>query len=389
MSEKKLREAVIVAYGRTPYCKANKGSFANVHPVEYGAQALLGVLSRVPQLKAEDIDDVIMGCAMPFGVQGANMARLIVQRAGLPDTVTAQTVNRYCSSGLQTIATAANAIRCGEEDVIVAGGVESMSMVPMLVGIEDADPWLMEHRPEVYTIMGITAENVARQWNVSREDMDAMAVESHRRAAKAQAEGCFDDQIIPITVPGPDGKDVVVTKDEGIRPGCNIESLSQLKPCFLENGSVTAATSSQRTDGAGFVVLMSEEKAKELGIKPLARFVAFATGGVPAEVMGVGPIEAVPKVLKKTGMTIDQMDVIELNEAFASQALAVIRTTGMDPAKVNPWGGAMALGHPLGATGAMLTCKALSYLKRSGGKYGMVTMCIGGGMGAAGIFEMM
>lgn len=389
MSEKKLREAVIVAYGRTPYCKANKGSFANVHPVEYGAQALLGVLSRVPQLKAEDIDDVIMGCAMPFGVQGANMARLIVQRAGLPDTVTAQTVNRYCSSGLQTIATAANAIRCGEEDVIVAGGVESMSMVPMLVGIEDADPWLMEHRPEVYTIMGITAENVARQWNVSREDMDAMAVESHHRAAKAQAEGCFDDQIIPVTVPGPDGKDVVITKDEGIRPGCNIESLSQLKPCFLENGSVTAATSSQRTDGAGFVVIMSEEKAKELGVKPLARFVSYATGGVPAEVMGVGPIEAVPKVLKKTGMTIDQMDTIELNEAFASQALAVIRTTGMDPAKVNPWGGAMALGHPLGATGAMLTCKVLSYLQRTGGKYGMVTMCIGGGMGAAGIFEMM
>ena len=389
MSEKKLREAVVVAYGRTPYCKANKGSFANVHPVEYGAQALLGVLSKVPQLKPEDIGDVIVGCAMPFGVQGANMARLIVQRAGLPDTVTAQTVNRFCSSGLQTIATAANAIRCGEEDVMIAGGVESMSMVPMLVGVEDADPWLMEHRPEVYVTMGITAENVARRWNVSRADMDAMAAESHRRAAKAQAEGCFDDQIIPVTVPGPDGQDVVVTKDEGIRPGCNVESLSQLKPCFLEDGLVTAATSSQRTDGAGFVVLMSEEKAQELGVKPLARFVAFATGGVPAEVMGVGPIEAVPKVLKKTGMTIDQMDVIELNEAFASQALAVIRTTGMDPAKVNPWGGAMALGHPLGATGAMLTCKMMSYLQRTGGKYGMVTMCIGGGMGAAGIYEML
>ena len=389
MSEKKLREAVVVAYGRTPYCKANKGSFANVHPVEYGAQALLGVLNKVPQLKPEDIGDVIVGCAMPFGVQGANMARLIVQRAGLPDAVTAQTVNRFCSSGLQTIATAANAIRCGEEDVMIAGGVESMSMVPMLVGVEDADPWLMEHRPEVYVTMGITAENVARRWNVSRADMDAMAAESHRRAAKAQAEGCFDDQIIPVTVPGPDGQDVVVTKDEGIRPGCNVESLSQLKPCFLEDGLVTAATSSQRTDGAGFVVLMSEEKAQELGVKPLARFVAFATGGVPAEVMGVGPIEAVPKVLKKTGMTIDQMDVIELNEAFASQALAVIRTTGMDPAKVNPWGGAMALGHPLGATGAMLTCKMMSYLQRTGGKYGMVTMCIGGGMGAAGIYEML
>lgn len=384
-----LRDAVIVAYGRTPYCKANKGSFANVHPVEYGAQALLGVLARVPQLKAEDIGDVIVGCAMPFGVQGANMGRLIVQRAGLPDTVTAQTVNRYCSSGLQTIAAAANAIRCGEEDVIVAGGVESMSMVPMLVGAEDADPWLMEHRPEVYITMGITAENVAERWHVSRADMDAMAVESHRRAAQAQADGCFDEQIIPVTVPGPDGQDVVITKDEGIRPGCNLESLSQLKPCFKEDGLVTAATSSQRTDGAGFVVLMSAEKAAELGVKPLARFVSFATGGVPAEVMGVGPIEAVPKVLKKTGLSLEQMDVIELNEAFASQALAVIRTVGMDPAKVNPWGGAMALGHPLGATGAMLTCKALSYLRRNGGKYGMVTMCIGGGMGAAGIFELL
>ena len=350
-----LRQAVVVAFGRTPYCKARKGSFAQLHPVEYGAQTLLGVLARVPQLRPEDIGDVIMGCAMPFGVQGGNMARLIVQRAGLPDCVTAQTVNRYCSSGLQTIATAANAIRCGEEDVVIAGGVESMSLVPMLVGAEDADPWLAEHRPEVYTTMGITAENVARQWGISRADMDAMAVESHRRAAQAQAGGCFDGQIIPITVPGPDGGEVVVCRDEGIRPGTTAETLAGLKPCFLENGSVTAATSSQMTDGAGFV--------------------------------GVGPIEAVPKALRKAGLTLEQMDTIELNEAFASQALAVIRTLGMDPARVNPWGGAMALGHPLGATGAMLTCKALSYLERTGGRYGMVTMCIGGGMGAAGIFE--
>ena len=222
---------------------------------------------------------------------------------------------------------------------------------------------------------------------ISRADMDAMAVESHRRAAQAQAGGCFDGQIIPITVPGPDGGEVVVCRDEGIRPGTTAETLAGLKPCFLENGSVTAATSSQMTDGAGFVVLMSEEKAAELGVKPLARFVSFATGGVPAEVMGVGPIEAVPKALRKAGLTLEQMDTIELNEAFASQALAVIRTLGMDPARVNPWGGAMALGHPLGATGAMLTCKALSYLERTGGRYGMVTMCIGGGMGAAGIFE--
>lgn len=385
--ETTLKDAVIVAYGRTAYCKARKGSFAQVHPVEYGAQALLGVLGRVPGLKPEDIGDLVMGCAMPFGVQGGNMARLIVQRAGLPDTVTAQTVNRYCSSGLQTIATAVNAIRCGEEDVMVAGGVESMSMVPMAIGNEDADPWLLEHRPEVYTIMGITAENVAREWNVSREDMEAMAVESHRRAAQAQAEGRFEAQIIPVTVPGPDGKAVTVSKDEGIRPETTAETLAQLKPCFLENGTVTAATSSQMTDGAGFVVLMSAERAEAMKLKPLARLVGFSVGGVRAEVMGMGPIAAVPKVLKKTGLSMADIDVVELNEAFASQALACIRELGMDPAKVNPWGGAMALGHPLGATGAMLTCKALGYLEQTGGRYGMVTMCIGGGMGAAGIFE--
>ncbi len=382
-----IKDAVVVACGRTAYCKARKGSFANVHPVEYGAQALLGVLSRVPGLRPEDIGDIMMGCAMPFGVQGANMARLLVQRAGLPDSVTAQTINRYCSSGLQTIATAANAIRCGEEDVIVAGGVESMSMVPMLIGTEDADPWLLEHRPEVYTIMGITAENVAQRWGISRADMDAMAAESHRRAAQAWAEGRFDSQIVPVTVPGPDGAPVTVTRDEGVRPGTTVEKLAELKPCFQEDGSVTAATSSQMTDGAGFLVLMSAEKAQSMGLKPLARFVAYATGGVPAEIMGVGPLEAVPKVLAKTGLTMADMDVVELNEAFASQALACIRELGMDPAKVNPWGGAMALGHPLGATGAMLACKALSYLEQTGGRYGMVTMCIGGGMGAAGIFE--
>ncbi|NCB62959.1 MAG: thiolase family protein [Clostridia bacterium] len=383
----KLHEAVIVAYGRTAYAKARKGSFAGLHPVEYAAQALRGVLGKVPQLKHEEIGDVMVGCAMPFGVQGANVARLIVQRAGLPDAVCAQTINRFCSSGLQAIATAANAIRCGEEEVVVAGGVESMSLVPMLTGAEDADPWLAEHRPEVYLPMGMTAENVAERWNVSREDMDCMAAESHRRAVAAWEEGCFDGQIIPVTVPGPDGRDVIVTKDEGMRPGTTPEKLAELVPCFREDGSVTAATSSQMTDGAGFVVLMSAEKAEALALKPLARFVGFSTGGVAAEVMGVGPMEAVPKVLEKTGLTVSELDVVELNEAFASQALACIRVLGMDPSRVNPWGGAMALGHPLGATGAMLTCKALSYLERTGGRYGMVTMCIGGGMGAAGIFE--
>lgn len=383
-----LKEAVIVAYGRSALCKARKGAFANVHPVEFGAQVLRGVLDKVPQLKPEEIGDLIVGCAQPKGIQDTNMARLIVQRAQLPDSLTAQTVNRFCSSGLQTIATAANAIRCGEEDVIVAGGVESMSMVSMIPDPATFDPWLVEHYPDAYISMGLTAEKVAERYRVSREEMDAMAVDSHRKAMDAWAAGKMDTEIIPVTVPGPDGKLITVTRDEGMRP-TTMESLANLKPCFKENGRVTAATSSQMTDGAGFVVLMSREKADALGVKPIARFVSFATGGVAADVMGIGPIEAVPKVLKKTGMTLDQMDVIELNEAFASQALAVIRTLGMRMEKVNPWGGAMALGHPLGATGAVLTCKVLDFLRQNDGRYGMVTMCIGGGMGAAGIFEML
>lgn len=383
-----LKTAYIVAYGRSPYCKAFKGGMAKVNPVEFGALTLRGVLDRVPQLDPMEIDDVIVGCAMPKGVQDMNMARLIAQRAGLPDKVTGMTVNRFCSSGLQTIATAANAIMCGQAEVMVAGGTESMSMIPMNPGTGWENAYLMEHAPALYDPMGITAENVAEDYKISREDMEEMACASHAKAAAAQKAGYFDDQIIPIETLDIEGNPVSVKADDGIREGTNMEGLAKLKPCFKPDGVVTAATSSQMTDGAGFVVLMSGEKCEELNIKPIAKFVGYAVDGVPARVMGIGPIKAVPKVMQLTGMKLEDMDVIELNEAFASQSLACIRTLGMDMEKVNPEGGAMALGHPLGASGAMLLCKALSHMKRCGQKYALVTMCIGGGQGAAGIFEM-
>ena len=384
------REAVIVAYGRSPIEKAPKGVFHSTHPVDLGAQTLKGVLARVPQLDSAQIDDVVVGCAYPEERQGWQFSRVIVQRAGLPDSVCAQTLTRFCSSGLQAIATGANAILAGQADVIVAGGVESMSQVKKMAYPEEYwESYLAEHYPEAYMGPGLTAENVAERWKVSRADMDAMAVESHRRADQAQQAGLFDEEIIPVYANTDDGDRVLVTRDEGVRPGTNAEKLAQLKPCFVENGSVTAATSSQMSDGAAFVVLMSRQKAEALGVKPLARLVGFAVGGCPAEVMGIGPIYAVPKVLERTGLALEDMEVIELNEAFASQALVCIRELGMDPERVNPNGGALALGHPLGATGAALTCKVLSQLRRNGGRYGMVTMCIGGGMGAAGIFELL
>ena len=384
------REAVIVAYGRSPIGKAPKGVFHSTHPVDLGAQTLKGVLARVPQLDSAQIDDVVVGCAYPEERQGWQFSRVIVQRAGLPDSVCAQTLTRFCSSGLQAIATGANAILAGQADVIVAGGVESMSQVKKMAYPEEYwESYLAEHYPEAYMGPGLTAENVAERWKVSRADMDAMAVESHRRADQAQQAGLFDEEIIPVYANTDDGDRVLVTRDEGVRPGTNAEKLAQLKPCFVENGSVTAATSSQMSDGAAFVVLMSRQKAEALGVKPLARLVGFAVGGCPAEVMGIGPIYAVPKVLERTGLALEDMEVIELNEAFASQALVCIRELGMDLERVNPNGGALALGHPLGATGAALTCKVLSQLRRNGGRYGMVTMCIGGGMGAAGIFELL
>jgi len=384
---KHARDAVVVAYGRTPLTRAYKGAFAKTHPVEYSAQALLGVLRRVPGLDYSLIEDVIVGCAVPERYTGFNVGRLIAQRAGLPETVPGQTVNRFCSSGLQAIATAANAIMAGQMEVVVAGGVELMSEIIMVHPEEYQDVFLREQIPGTYLSMGITAENVAARYGITRAEMEVMAAKSHRKAADAQTKGKFREEIIPITVETENGP-ATISADEGVRPGTTAEGLAALKPCFKEDGIVTAATSSQMTDGASFVLLMSREKAEALGYAPIAQFLAYAVGGVAAEIMGIGPVVAVPKVMEKTGMTVNDMDIIEINEAFASQALACIRELNLPVDKVNPNGGAMALGHPLGATGAVLTCKAISELKRIGGKYALITMCIGGGMGAAGIFKM-
>ncbi len=381
------RDAVIVAFGRTACAKARKGSFRDIHPVDFGAQALSGLVDRVPGLSRAEIDDFIVGCAMPYGVQGWNISRLILQRAGFPDSVTSQTVNRFCSSGLQTIAQASSAIRCGEASVVVAGGVESMSLVSMEPDPGTFEPWLARNRPEAYMNMGLTAENVAKTYAVSREDMDRLALESHRKAAEAWNRGFFDEQILPVLRSEEDGSTRAVLRDEGIRSDSTLEGLAALVPCFKEGGKVTAGNSSQMTDGAAFLVLMDSETAGKKGLRPLARLVGYVTAGVPAELMGIGPVEAVPKVLKRTRLALEDITVIELNEAFAAQVLACERSLGMDPEKVNPWGGAIAMGHPLGASGAVLTCKALAYLEKTGGRYGLVTMCVGGGMGAAGIFE--
>ena len=384
----KPRDAVIVAYGRSAVCRARKGSFVDTHPLDWTSQVLNGVLDKLPELDPADIGDVILGVTRQENKLNKNPARLLVMRAGLPDQVGAQTINRFCASSLQAIATCANAIKAGEEDVMVAGGVEQMSMV-LTRGEDDNNEWLAENRDGAYMAMGTTAENVVKKFNVSRQAMDQLAVESHAKAYEAQQRGDLAKSIIPVKVKGQDGQDKLVTEDEGIRPGTAIEKLSTLRPCFAEDGRVTAATSSQTSDGASFVVLMSAEKAQALGVKPIARFVNFSAAGCNPEMMGLGPIYAVPKVLKKSGFSIDDMDVIELNEAFAAQAIPCIEELKMDRTKVNPWGGAMALGHPMGATGGFLTCKALDYLEKNDGKYALVTMCIGGGMGAAGIFEML
>ena len=390
-----MKEAVIVSAGRTPVGKAPRGTLKNTRPDDLGAIAVKGALGRVPMLDPEQIDDVIIGCAMPEAEQGMNVARIIALRAGLPVNSAAMTVNRYCASGLQSIALAVERIRGGGAEVIVAGGTESMSFVPMGGNKVACNPWLVENHPGSYLSMGLTAERVAARYCISREESDQFAVESHRKALHAVQAGHFAEETVPVpvvaTVPNGGGKpsttELLFTTDEGPRADTSMEALAKLRPAFHAKGVVTAGNSSQTSDGAAAAVVTSEECAHDLGAKPLARLVAFAYAGCDPEEMGIGPVHAIPKALKMAGLVLDQIDVIELNEAFAAQSLAVIKTLGIDPSRVNVNGGAIALGHPLGCTGAKLVATLLGEFKRSKAKYGLVTMCVGGGMGAAGIFE--
>ena len=400
MMTKQIQDAYIVAATRTPVGKAPRGVFRNTRPDDMLAHVLRSVVAQAPGIDLRRIDDAIIGCAMPEGEQGMNVARIGVLLAGLPDTVAAQTINRFCSSGLQAVALAADQIRLGNADLMLAGGTESMSMVPMMGNKVALSPSVFrdDHIAIAYG-MGITAEKVAGEWKISREDQDAFALASHQKAIAAIAAGEFRDEIsayeVMSHVPDLAGNTVQLRKrlvdtDEGPRPDTSLEGLAKLRPVFRNGafgGSVTAGNSSQMSDGAGAVLLASEQAIKDYGLTPLARFVSFSVAGVRPEVMGIGPIAAIPKALKQAGLSQDQLDWIELNEAFAAQALAVIRTCELDPSKVNPLGGAIALGHPLGATGAVRTATIVHGLRRRQQKYGMVTMCIGTGMGAAGIFE--
>lgn len=387
-------EAVIIDCLRTAIGKAPKGTLRNTRPDDLAAIVFRRLLEKYPAVAAADIDDVILGCANPEGESGMNMARIAALRAGLPDSVPGVTINRFCSSGLQAIAMAAEKIRSGGAQIVIAGGAESMSMIPMSGYHFAPNPWMVDHMPQIYMGMGLTAEEVQRKFNVNREDSDQFAYRSHQNALRAQAAGNFDDEIVPVEVDSTileNGKPVehkaVFRKDEGPRADTSPEALAKLRPVFDANGTVTAGNSSQTSDGAAAALVMSDKKAKELGLTPMARFVSFAVGGVPPEIMGIGPVVAIPKALALAGLKVEDIHVIELNEAFAAQALAVIRKSGLDPERVNPNGGAIALGHPLGCTGAKLTATVLRELKRRNAKYGMVTMCIGGGQGAAGIFE--
>ena len=390
-----MKEAVIVSAVRTAVGKAPKGTLKNTRPDDLGAAAIKEAVARVPNLDPSLIEDVIMGCAFPEAEQGMNVARTAMIAAGLSVETSAMTVNRYCSSGLQTIAIAADRIATGGADVIVAGGLETMSMIPMGGNVFRPNPAIVHSYPDYYLNMGLTAENLARKYEITREQADEFSYNSHRKALAAIAEGKFKDEIVPMNVFVDEldeggrvrRKEIVFAQDEGPRTDTSVEGLAKLRAVFHVNGTVTAGNSSQMSDGAAAAVVMSMDKANELGLKPLARFVAFATAGCLPEEMGIGPVYAIPKALKLAGLTLDQIDVIELNEAFAAQGLSVMKVLEMNPEKVNVNGGAVALGHPLGCTGAKLTATLLQELKRRNARYGMVTMCVGGGMGAAGIFE--
>ena len=390
-----MTDAVIVSAVRTAVGKAPKGTLRNTRPDEMGAAVIKEAASRVPGLELSEIEDVIMGCAMPEAEQGMNVARAAAIRAGLPVETSAMTINRFCSSGLQSIAMAADRIKSGGAEVIVAGGLETMSMIPMGGHIIRPNPYLVDHYPDFYLNMGLATENVARKFEVTREEQDAFALRSHQRAGAALDADKFKDETVAlnVTLEELDAKgkkqrrEVVFDKDEGVRRDTSAEGLAKLKPAFHVKGTITAGNASQMSDGAAAAIVMSAERARVLGAKPMARFVAYATAGCPPEEMGIGPVFAIPKALKLAGLSLNDIDVIELNEAFAAQSLAVIKTLGIDPEKVNVNGGAIALGHPLGCTGAKLTATILRELERRNGRYGMVTMCVGGGMGAAGIFE--
>jgi acetyl-CoA acyltransferase len=387
-------QAVIVDCLRTAVGKAGKGSLRNTRPDDLAAAVIRRLLEKYPAVPRDEVDDVILGCATPEAESGMNMARIAALRAGLPDSVPGVTINRFCSSGLQAIAMAADRIRSGGAQIIIAGGAESMSLLPMAGNKFAPNPWMVDHLPQIYMGMGLTAEEVQKKYGVSRQDSDQFAYRSHQNALRAQAEGKFDEEIVPIEVEStilengtPQHHTTWFQKDEGPRADTSVEALGKLKPVFQAGGTVTAGNSSQTSDGAAAALVMSEKKAKELGLQPMARFVSFAAAGVPPEIMGIGPVVAIPKALALAGLKLEDVNVVELNEAFAVQALAVIRKTGLDLDRVNPNGGAVALGHPLGCTGAKLTATILREMRRGNARYGMVTMCVGGGQGAAGIFE--
>jgi acetyl-CoA acyltransferase len=389
-----MRDVVVVSAVRTPVGRAFKGTLRATRPDELAAVAIKGALDRVPQLDPKEIEDVIMGCAMPEAEQGMNVARIASLRAGLPVEVSAITINRFCSSGLQSIAMAAERIGAGGAEVIVAGGTESMSLIPMGGNKISPNPWLVENYPDSYLSMGLTAERVGQRFGITREASDQFSLSSHQKALAAIAAGKFEDETVAVSVSftTPNGKkpkrqEITFKVDEGPRADTSLEALGSLRPAFHVKGTVTAGNSSQMSDGAGAAVVMSAERAKALGITPLLRYVSFATAGYKPEEMGLGPVFAIPKALKLAGLKLSDIDVIELNEAFAAQSLAVIKEADLDPDKVNPNGGAIALGHPLGCTGAKLTASIARELKRRKARYGLVTMCVGGGMGAAGIFE--